>query len=75
MWMLFLGLKITEWIAVLTFLGGVAYGILKFYHLFNKMLDTLDSLQGAINTITTQNTDHEKRISSLEAWRKNKERK
>ncbi|MGX6993932.1 hypothetical protein CBF34_07015 [Vagococcus penaei] len=71
MWMIFLGLRITEWIAVLSFLGGISYGILKFYHLFNKMLDTLNELKSAIETITTQNVDHEKRITSLEMWKEN----
>lgn len=66
MWMLFLGLKVTEWIAILTFLGGIAFAVMKFYHLFNKMLETLDSLNEAINNITTQNADHEKRLTIIE---------
>ena len=71
--MLFLGLRITEWIAIVSFLVGAVYGLMKFYHLFNKMSDTLESLRGTMKDITKQNGDHEKRITSLEFWRDSKE--
>lgn len=67
--MRFLGLRVSEWIAILGFLISSVYGLMKFYHLFNKMSDSLDSLGETIKRITTQNDDHEKRITKLEFWR------
>lgn len=70
--MLFLGLRITEWIAVVTFFSGGIYGLMKYYHLFASMNETLADLRVTMEKITTQNGDHEKRISSLEEWRESK---
>lgn len=62
----FLGFTVMETIGIITFLSGLIFSGMKFYHLFAKMLDTLESLKVAINSITTQNADHENRITRLE---------
>lgn len=59
-------LRVTEIVALGTAISGIGLATMKFYHLFNKMIETLEDLNETINNITIQNANHESRITILE---------
>lgn len=56
------GLSLTEILAIVSFGGGVLYGLMKFYHMFSRLEETMDNVEKAVNRLN----DHEVRISILE---------
>lgn len=56
------GLNLTEIIAIVSFFGGVLFGLMKFYHMFSRLEETMTNVEEAIKRLN----DHEVRISVLE---------
>ena len=73
------GLTITEWIALLGFIGGVIFGLMKFYNLFMSLDASIKNLNQLIHSLDSKFDDHEIRITRLEEQNKtlfkNQERK
>lgn len=65
-----LGYSIEDWIALLSFLGGIIFGLLKFYGLFTKMDQTLGQLNQTVKSIEERFDSHETRITRLEEQNK-----
>lgn len=72
-------LRVTEWIAILSFIGGIVFGLMKFHSLFTRLDISVDKLNDLITTLRTKFDDHETRITRLEEQNKtlfkNQERK
>lgn len=68
--MKYLGLGVTEWIAVITFVAGVIYGLMKFYNLFMSLGSSINRLNQLINNLESRFDDHEHRITKLEEQNK-----
>lgn len=68
--MTILGYSIEDWIAVLTFLGGIIFGLMKFYALFTRMDNTLKRLNDTVNSIEGRFEAHNTRLTRLEEQNK-----
>lgn len=63
----FSSLTITEWIAVITFIGGLLFGLSKFYAMFTRLDSTLEKLEKAISKLEQSQIDYGQRLSTIEA--------
>lgn len=59
-------LTITEGIAVLSFVGGMIFGISKFYAMFTRLDSTLEKLEKAISKLEQVQIDYGDRLSRIE---------
>lgn len=73
------GLTITEWIALIGFIFGIIFGLMKFYNLFMSLDASIKNLNQLIHSLDAKFDDHEIRITRLEEQNKtlfrNQERK
>jgi len=60
-------LTITEWIAVITFIGGLIFGLSKFYALFTDMDVTLKELKSTIKDVQKSHSEYNIRLATIEA--------
>ena len=60
------GMNLSEIVTTLTFLGGGIFGLMKFYHVFSKLEETMGKVERAVDRLN----DHEVRISVLEQQNK-----
>lgn len=60
-------LTITELIAVISFLGGLLFGISRFYAMFTRLGNTLEKLEKAISKLEQSQIDYGQRLSTIEA--------
>ena len=62
--------SVEDWLAVLTFLGGLIFGLMKFYALFIDMNNTLKKLNKTVNSIEGRFSEHDTRLTRLEEQNK-----
>lgn len=60
-------LTITELIAVLSFLGGILYGVSRFYAVFTRLDNTLAKLEKAIANLEKIQVDYGKELATIKA--------
>ncbi|MBO1094948.1 hypothetical protein FQS90_00080 [Enterococcus casseliflavus] len=60
-------LTVTELIAVISFLGGLLFGISRFYAIFTRLGNTLEKLEKAISKLEQSQIDYGQRLSTIEA--------
>ncbi|MFP8917164.1 hypothetical protein ACLI5Y_10130 [Enterococcus innesii] len=60
-------LTVTELIAVISFLGGLLFGISRFYAMFTRLGNTLEKLEKAISKLEQSQIDYGQRLSTIEA--------
>ena len=56
-----MNLTVEQWLAVITFLGGIIFALMKFYHVFSQLEDSMKELKEAVERLN----NHEIRISRL----------
>ena len=61
-----MNLTVEQWLAVITFLGGIIFASMKFYHVFSQLEDSMKELKEAVERLN----NHEIRISRLEEQNK-----
>lgn len=61
-----MNLTVEQWLAVITFLGGIIFALMKFYHVFSQLEDSMKELKEAVERLN----NHEIRISRLEEQNK-----
>lgn len=57
-----MNLTLEQWLALITFLGGIIFALMKFYHVFSQLEDSMKELKQAVDRLN----NHEVRISQLE---------
>lgn len=57
-----MNLTLEQWLALITFLGGIIFALMKFYHVFSQLEDSMKELKQAVDRLN----NHEVRISRLE---------
>ena len=58
-----MNLTVEQWLAVITFLGGIIFALMKFYHVFSQLEDSMKELKEAVERLN----NHEIRISRLKS--------
>ena len=43
-----MNLTVEQWLAVITFLGGIIFALMKFYHVFSQLEDSMKELKQAV---------------------------
>ena len=61
-----MNLTVEQWLAVITFLGGIIFALMKFYHVFSQLEESMKELKEAVERLN----NHEIRISRLEEQNK-----
>lgn len=61
-----MNLTLEQWLALITFLGGIIFTLMKFYHVFSQLEDSMKELKQAVDRLN----NHEVRISRLEEQNK-----
>ena len=61
-----MNLTLEQWLALITFLGGIIFALMKFYHVFSQLEDSMKELKQAVDRLN----NHEVRISRLEEQNK-----
>ena len=61
-----MNLTVDHWLAVITFLAGIIFALIKFYHVFSQLEDSMKELKEAVERLN----NHEIRISRLEEQNK-----
>ena len=61
-----MNLTLEQWLAVITFLSGIIFALMKFYHVFSQLEDSMKELKQAVDRLN----NHEVRISRLEEQNK-----
>ncbi len=64
------GLTITEWIALLGFIGGIIFGLMKYYDLFMDLKRAVKELNKTIASLEKRFDNHEIRLTRLEEQNK-----
>ncbi|WP_312541216.1 hypothetical protein [Enterococcus sp.] len=59
-------LTVTEWIAVISFVGSLIFGFSKFYALFTKMDSTLKDLKKTIQEVEKSHAEYSTRLARIE---------
>ena len=57
-----MNLTLEQWLALITFLSGIIFALMKFYHVFSQLEDSMKELKQAVDRLN----NHEVRISQLE---------
>ncbi|EPH92388.1 hypothetical protein D922_02472 [Enterococcus faecalis 06-MB-DW-09] len=60
-------LTVNELIAVISFFGGLLFGISRFYAMFTRLGNTLEKLEKAISKLEQSQIDYGQRLSTIEA--------
>ncbi|MEI4432894.1 hypothetical protein V9041_10935 [Enterococcus faecalis] len=61
-----MNLTLEQWLALITFLGGIIFALMEFYHVFSQLEDSMKELKQAVDRLN----NHEVRISRLEEQNK-----
>lgn len=61
-----MNLTLEQWLALITFLDGIIFALMKFYHVFSQLEDSMKELKQAVDRLN----NHEVRISRLEEQNK-----
>lgn len=55
-------LSVESWIALAAFCGSLLYGVMKFYHVFSKLEESMQEVKRAVDRLN----NHETRIARIE---------